>query len=78
MAGQVGVRRKKMISTTSLSWMGMESICRNHFRKMGVGFELIPWLLGDGRKFFIKHCLEPLGEEFLFWKHRNDIKKSIH
>ena len=41
------------------------TVIRDTFKQMGVGLEIIPWLVGGGREVFIRGFLEPLGEEFL-------------
>ena len=41
------------------------TVIRDTYKKMGVGIEIIPRLIGDGKKFFVEKVLNFLGEEFL-------------
>ncbi|MDO8496618.1 MAG: hypothetical protein Q7S43_04205 [bacterium] len=45
--------------------LGFFTIIRETFAKMGVGIEIVEWLIGDGRKVFIEEFLSPLGKKFL-------------
>lgn len=38
---------------------------RGTFCQMNVGMEIVPWLIDDGKSFFIDKFLIPLGNEFL-------------
>ena len=41
------------------------ALVRDTFVKMGVGIELLPWDVGEGREGFVKEFLQPLGQKFL-------------
>lgn len=41
------------------------TIIRDTFRQMNIGMEIIPWLIDDGKRFFVDKFLIPLGNEFL-------------
>lgn len=45
--------------------LGLFALVRETFAKMGVGVEIIEWLVGDGRKVFVEEFLTPLGQKFL-------------
>jgi hypothetical protein len=41
------------------------ALVRDTFAKMGVGLEIIGWIIGDGKKAFVADFLQPLGQKFL-------------
>ncbi len=41
------------------------TLVRNTFTELRVGIEILPWLLDEGKDFFVEKCLKPLGKEFL-------------
>ena len=41
------------------------AVIYNTFKEALIGIEIIPWLITDGKDFFIDNFLKPLGEEFL-------------
>jgi hypothetical protein len=43
----------------------LHAVIRDTFKQMAIDVEIIPWLLGDGKEFFIEKFLKPLGAEFL-------------
>ena len=45
--------------------LGLFALIRETFSKIGVGIEIVEWLLGDGRKVFVEELLTPLGQKFL-------------
>ena len=59
----------------SLNWKEVEqflavlwslfAVIYNTFKEALIGIEIIPWLITDGKDFFIDNFLKPLGEEFL-------------
>lgn len=49
---------------------------RDTFAKMNVGVEIIPWLLGDGKKTFVEEFLKPLGTKFLATERVRVVNKS--
>ncbi|MFA6551472.1 MAG: hypothetical protein WCV41_03025 [Patescibacteria group bacterium] len=58
-----------------LDWKAMGQFCavllnvfaiiRSTFEQMKIGIEIIPWLTGDGKKFFVEEFLKPLGNKFV-------------
>jgi len=58
-----------------LDWRAMGQFCavllnlfaiiRSTFEQMKIGIEIIPWLIGDGKNFFVEEFLEPLGDKFI-------------
>lgn len=52
-----------------VGWLvSLFTIIRETLTKLGIGMEIFPWLLAEGKEFFIK-CLTLLGEEFRKTKH---------
>jgi hypothetical protein len=68
------MRRQGGIMKKTLDWKSlgqflevvvlMFSAIRNKFKKMGIGPEIVSWLVGDGRK-SLEKALDSLGKEFL-------------
>ncbi len=55
-------------------FLGLFALVRETLSKIGVGVEIIEWLIGDGRKAFVEEFLTPLGQKFLAtqrWKFVN-------
>jgi hypothetical protein len=41
------------------------TVIRDTLTKIGVGLEIIPWLVGDGKEIFVEKFLKPLGNNWL-------------
>lgn len=57
--------------------LNLFTLVRDTFAKLGVGIEVIPWLLGEGKQFFVKEFLEPLGQKFLASQPAKALKSII-
>lgn len=53
------------------------TIIRDTFKEMQVGIEIIPWLVGDGREYFVEKFLKPLGTEFLSTRRIEVLSETV-